>query len=80
MKICYWDSNLKAQRERDATPEEIAEVEARKTAGPSDAELLAELRQIDLDSIGPLRDGDSAALGILRAKAATVRAKLKKAA
>lgn len=28
-KICYWDTDAGEQRERDATPEEIAEVEAR---------------------------------------------------
>jgi len=30
--ICYWDSQEKAQKERDATPEEVAEIEARKAA------------------------------------------------
>jgi hypothetical protein len=79
MKICYWDSTLKAQRERDATPEEIAEVEARKTTGPSDFELQAELRQIHLDAIGALLDDDKPAIAALRAKAAAVRGKMKKA-
>lgn len=31
-KICEWDSFLSAQIERDATPEEAAEIEARKAA------------------------------------------------
>lgn len=30
--ICYWDSQEKVQKERDATPEEVAEIEARKAA------------------------------------------------
>jgi hypothetical protein len=29
-KICYWDSVEKRQKERDATPEEQAEIEARR--------------------------------------------------
>ena len=29
-KICYWDSETNSQKERDATPEENAEIEARK--------------------------------------------------
>jgi len=28
LKVCYWDSTTKEQKERDATPEEIAEIEA----------------------------------------------------
>lgn len=30
-KICYWDTGAGEQRERDATPEEAAEIEARAT-------------------------------------------------
>jgi hypothetical protein len=33
-KICYWDNEAGAQMERDATPEEAAEIEARKSAPP----------------------------------------------
>lgn len=29
-KVCYWENG--AQQERDATPEEVADIEARKTA------------------------------------------------
>lgn len=29
-KICYWDDEAKEQKERDATPEEQAEIDARK--------------------------------------------------
>jgi hypothetical protein len=33
-KICYWDAEAKEQRERDATPDEVAEIDARKNAPP----------------------------------------------
>ena len=33
-KVCYWDSETREQKERDATPEEVAEIEALKTATP----------------------------------------------
>ena len=33
-KTCYWDSVDNVQKERDCTAEEIAEIEARKTAPP----------------------------------------------
>jgi hypothetical protein len=29
-KICYWDEVARCQKERDATPEEAAEIEARR--------------------------------------------------
>lgn len=32
IKVCYWDSEAKEQKERDATPEEIAEIEALQNA------------------------------------------------
>lgn len=31
-KICYWDNDAKEQRERDATPAEVAEIDARRAA------------------------------------------------
>lgn len=31
-KVCYWDAEAKEQKERDCTPEEVAEIEARKSA------------------------------------------------
>jgi len=43
-KVLYWDNELKAQVERDATPEEEAEIHARLTA-PLDRTSLA--AQID---------------------------------
>lgn len=33
-KVCYWDSEAQEQRERDATPEEVAEIEERQSAPP----------------------------------------------
>lgn len=29
-KVCYWDAETKSQQERDATPDEVAEIDARK--------------------------------------------------
>lgn len=34
-KVCYWDSEAGEQRERDATPEETAEIDARKAPNPA---------------------------------------------
>lgn len=34
-KVCYWDDQTATQQERDATPDEVAEIEARKTAPPT---------------------------------------------
>ena len=33
-KICFWNEKLGIQEERDATPEESAEIDARKAAPP----------------------------------------------
>lgn len=33
-KVCYWDEQAREQKERDATQDEVAEIEARKTAPP----------------------------------------------
>lgn len=37
-KICYWDSETKSQKERDATTDEAAEIDARKA--PEDPEVI----------------------------------------
>lgn len=49
-KICYWDEAAKCQKERDTTPEETAEIDARKAAyvepvpaAPTKEQLMAEL-------------------------------------
>jgi hypothetical protein len=34
-KICYWDAATLSQKERDATPEEQAEIDARRAAAAS---------------------------------------------
>jgi len=37
IKVCYWDSEAKEQKERDATPEEVAEIEALQAIADSPA-------------------------------------------
>jgi hypothetical protein len=61
-KVCYWDEQEKIQKERDATPEEAAEIEARKNAPPT-REYLKAQRQSVVDAItvevnGKVFDGD----------------------
>lgn len=34
-KVCYWDAQAKEQFERDATPDEVAEIEANKATAPA---------------------------------------------
>lgn len=81
-KICYWDEEAKEQKERDCTPEEIAEIEERKNAPPSkesiNAPIIAEIAQLDLKRIRPLAEGDSAYLATLNAQISSLRAKLVK--
>jgi hypothetical protein len=51
-RVCYWDEIERCQKERDTTPEETAEIDARKAAPPTAApaptkeELLAQLQAI----------------------------------
>jgi hypothetical protein len=50
-KVCYWDEIEGCQKERDTTPEETAEIDARKAAppappAPTKEELLAELQAL----------------------------------
>jgi hypothetical protein len=41
-KTIYWDSATQSQQERDCTPEEVAEIDARKTAPvPIHAQITA---------------------------------------
>lgn len=40
-KTVYWDTASQSQQERDCTPEEVAEIEARKNALPTRDELKA---------------------------------------
>ena len=41
-KTVYWDTETQSQQERDCTPEEVVEIEARKTAPLSRDELKAQ--------------------------------------
>jgi hypothetical protein len=52
-KICYWDEVDGCQKERDATPEEAAEIDARRAdqtpfvpAAPTKEQLLAQLQAL----------------------------------
>ena len=51
-KVCYWDAEAKAQKERDATPAEVAEIDARRNAppNPEDTRKAAIDSAIDADS------------------------------
>ena len=47
-KTAYWDSATKSQKERDCTPEEVAEIDARKSS-PSvlNAPVLAQITALE---------------------------------
>jgi hypothetical protein len=48
-KICYWDDIEKCQKERDATPEEQAEIDARKaTINENQAKIVRDDRNAKL--------------------------------
>ncbi len=48
-KTVYWDDVTKSQQERDCTPEEIAEIEARKSAPVPIREQIAALEKTQSD-------------------------------
>lgn len=81
-KICYWDSVENYQKERDATPEEHAEIDSRKSSLPSKDEInepiTAEIAKLDLKRIRPLAEGDTIYLATLNEKISKLRAKLVK--
>lgn len=81
-KICYWDSETKSPKERDATPEEQAEIDKRRNAQPSkesiNAPILAQIAQLDQKRIRPIAEGDSVYLATLNAQVAELRSKLVK--
>lgn len=60
--ICYWDSETKSQQERPATPEEVAEIEARKLPQPTPVPQTLTIRQAKLILLqtGLLDDVDAA--------------------
>lgn len=67
-KIVYWDIATQSQQERDCTPEEVAEIEARKNAPPTRDELKAEraakVRAIKVTTAaGNTFDGDEVSQG-----------------
>lgn len=43
-QVCYWDADLQQQMTRDCTPEEIAEIDARKAAAIAAATAETEAR------------------------------------
>ena len=52
-KVCYWDEVDGCQKERDTTPEETAEIDARRAstetftpAAPTKEQLFAELQAL----------------------------------
>ena len=64
-KICYWDSDARIQRVRDATPEETAEIDARKVAPPSiPQEVTMRQARLALFGAGLLDSVDAAIEGI----------------
>lgn len=38
-KVCYWDAETQSQQERDATPDESAEIESRRSSIPTPREI-----------------------------------------
>ena len=67
-KTVYWDNATQSQKERDCTPEEVAEIEARKNAPPTRDELKAEraakVRAIKVTTAaGNTFDGDEVSQG-----------------
>ncbi len=58
--ICYWDSDLRQQLERVATPEEVLEIEARKIPDPAVFEaLVVQAVQAMLDNFAKTRGYDN---------------------
>lgn len=57
-KTAYWDSETNQQRERDCTPEEVAEIELRKLPQPTPIPQSVTMRQasIALELAGLLDD------------------------
>lgn len=63
-QTCYWDAELQQQLTRDCTPEEIAEIDARKAAAAASAAAETEARysaavQDRLDAFARARGYDS---------------------
>ena len=82
-------SNLKIydhsiESNRDATAEEAAEIEARKSSAPDllkaayNAKIYSQLDEIDKKSIRALRDNDAQYIAAYKSEAAALRAQLQK--
>jgi hypothetical protein len=83
-KTVYWDDVAKEQKERDCTPEEVAEIEER-LAGAQAAEdkahnatVQAQLAALDIKRIRPLAEGDAAYLQTLNDQILALRQSLRK--
>lgn len=78
-KICYWDEKKGCQVDRDATPDEVAEIESRKhSAAEINRAIIAELARIDAKSIRAIREGDQERIAAWEAQAQELRAKMVK--
>lgn len=66
-KICYWDEVSKEQKERDATPEEEAEITERKAPKPIPVPQSVTMRQARLALLqaGKLSAVDAAIAGMV---------------
>lgn len=59
-KICYWDEVAGCQKERDATPEEQAEIESRRSTPPDYREQRAAEYPPIFDYLDGIVKGDQA--------------------
>lgn len=79
---CYYDNASGKMKTRPCTPEEQAEIDAARAAGPSateiNAPILAALEAIDAKSVRPLREGDAVRVAALETEAEALRARLVK--
>lgn len=79
-KVLEWNPELREAVLRDCTPEEQADIDARRAAGPTasevNPEILMRLEIIDRKSIRALREGDQARIASLEAEAAALRMQL----
>lgn len=82
-KICYWDEQEGCQKERDATPEEQAEIDSRgPSASEINAPIMAALKEIDQKTARAVREaiqtGSNVRVLALEEEAAQLRSQLVK--
>jgi hypothetical protein len=65
--VCYWDSETNSQQERDATPEEIAEIEARAVPQPPTPADFDAALTLHLDATAQARRYDNRITCMVRA-------------